>query len=190
MNPIIIMQVDLIEEQEFTFDNFDELKGYLKGKIIYSEDVNTHNKVKEILGLLGFRHESYPVTLGDVINNSQERITVVDNDFFTVYFKDELIKDEDIDINAKELVEDYYKLKENLIYSIIPWPITVVEARNVTNLYLRKLTELSEKMIQEVEELGFTDENVECFFGKHGLKQARQLLDNYEIQYDNLKFIW
>ena len=30
MNPIIIIQADFIQEQEFTFDNFDELKGYLK----------------------------------------------------------------------------------------------------------------------------------------------------------------
>ena len=43
MNPIIIMQVDLIEEQEFTFDNFDELKGYLKGKTIYVRGIFTRS---------------------------------------------------------------------------------------------------------------------------------------------------
>lgn len=57
MNPIIIMQVDLIEEQEFTFDNFDELKGYLKGKTIYVREESLQ-EVRDILGLLGFRHEN------------------------------------------------------------------------------------------------------------------------------------
>ena len=183
MNPIIIMQVDLIEEQEFTFDNFDELKGYLKGKTIYSPNMENFYKVKEVLGLLGFRHEARWVEY----RSDDDRVIEVENDSYIANFAEHY---EDYDINGEELLEDYYKLKEALVYSIIPWPITVTEAREMTNYKLCKLNLFAEQMVDALEDLGLEDDSVEGLMNKNSIKSARQLIDNYEIQHDNLKFIW
>ena len=183
MNPIIIMQVDLIEEQEFTFDNFDELKGYLKGKTIYVREESLQ-EVRDILGLLGLDMKTNVEYREDT-----SRVIEVDNTTYTIDFSKNY---EDYDINGEELIEDYYKLKEELIYSIIPWPITISEAREMNNLKLSKIQALAETMVQIVHNLELTEDDmeVEWMFGKHGIKDAAQFLEDLNIQHDNLKYIW
>ena len=173
MNPIIIIQADFIQEQEFTFDNFDELKGYLKGKTIYVREESLQ-EVRDILGLLGFRHEKQMVEYRE----DTSRVIEVDNTTYTVDFS--------------KNYEDYYKLKEELIYSIIPWPITISEAREMNNLKLSKIQALAETMVQIVHNLELTEDDmeVEWMFGKHGIKDAAQFLEDLDIQHDNLKYIW
>lgn len=184
MNPIIIIQTDFIQEQEFTFDNFDELKGYLKGKTIYVREESLQ-EVKDILGLLGFRHEKQLVKY----DYDTSRIIEVDNTTYTVDFSKNY---EDYDINGEEFIEDYYKLKEELIYSIIPWPITISEAREMNNLKLSKIQALAETMVAVVHNLELTEDDmeVEWMFGRHGIKDAAQFLEDLDIQHDNLKYIW
>ena len=177
MNPIIIIQADFIQEQEFTFDNFDELKGYLKGKTIYVREESLQ-EVRNILGLLGFRHEK------QMVEYREDTSRVIEVDFSKNY--------EDYDIDGKELIEDYYKLKEELIYSIIPWPITISEAREMNNLKLSKIQALAETMVAVVHNLELTEDDmeVEWMFGRHGIKDAAQFLEDLDIQHDNLKYIW
>lgn len=184
MNPIIIIQTDFIQEQEFTFDNFDELKGYLKGKTIYMREESLQ-EVKDILGLLGFRHERQLVKY----DYDTSRIIKVDNTSYTVNFSKNY---EDYDIIGGELIEDYYKLKEELIYSIIPWPITCPEAREMNNLKLSRIQALAETMLQAVNNLQLTEDDmeIEWMFGRHGIKEAAQFLEDLDIQHDNLKYIW
>lgn len=184
MNPIIIIQTDFIQEQEFTFDNFDELKGYLKGKTIYVREESLQ-KVKDILGLLGLRHEKQMVEYRE----DTSRVIEVDNTTYTVDFSKNY---EDYDIDGEELIEDYYKLKEELIYSIIPWPITISEAREMNNLKLSKIQALAETMVAVVHNLELTEDDmeVEWMFGRHGIKDAAQFLEDLDIQHDNLKYIW
>ena len=173
MNPIIIIQADFIQEQEFTFDNFDELKGYLKGKTIYVREESLQ-EVRNILGLLGFRHEKQMVEYRE----DTSRVIEVDNTTYTVDFSKNY---EDYDIDGKEL-----------IYSIIPWPITISEAREMNNLKLSKIQALAETMVAVVHNLELTEDDmeVEWMFGRHGIKDAAQFLEDLDIQHDNLKYIW
>ena len=166
---------------EFTFKNFDELAGFLKGRVIEtnSSDLQT---IEEILGLLGFRQEKmYHIAI-----DTDLRMIQVYDDYFQVFYSVESAET----VNGHTLIEDYYKLKEDLIYSIIPWPITISEAREMTNLKLSRIKKLAETMLQVVNNLELTEDDMEWLFGRYGLKEASQFLEDLDIQHDNLKFIW
>lgn len=175
------MPTDFIDEQKITFDNFDELKGYLKGKTIYSPTIENFNKVKDVLGLLGFEHEARWVPCRE----DQDRVIEVEN---TSFMADFATNYEEYDVDGDELLEDYYILKEALVYAIMPWPITIAEARQMDNLRLSRMQALATTMLRAANTL--QSEEVEWLLGKHALENAEQLLENMEIQRPNLKFIW
>lgn len=188
MEQIII--INTIEEQEFTFNNFDELRGYLKGKILKSTNLEIHEEAIKILKALGFNHVMRCVPLGSEYPSDKRIIEISDRDFF-VFIPEELDDcDYECDDFSTELIKDYYDLKEKLMASILPWPLTRDELRSMTLEHLNKLRIFAEEMLDRAESLDLDEEMLEGFFGKYGMEEARQLVDNYEIQLDNLKYIW
>lgn len=186
MEQIII--INTVEEQEFTFNNFDELRGYLKGKILKSTNPGIHEEAVEILKALGFNHVVRCVPIGSEYPSDKRIIEISDRDFF-VFIPEEL-DDYECDDFSTELIKDYYDLKEKLMASILPWLLTRDELRSMTLEHLNKLRIFAEEMLDRAESLDLDEEMLEGFFGKYGMEQARQLVDNYEIQLDNLKYIW
>lgn len=189
---IIIFNLIEEQEQEFTFNNFDELKGYLKGKIIYCHNLDIFDDVVKVLEVLGFERKKRRI-FNDIFNAADDdRLIEVGNTDFRTFLTNEFpdSADIDIEIDGVELLIDYYNLKEKLISSIIPWPLTTSELRSMTLNHLNKLCIFAEDILDRAESLDLDEEMLEGFFGKYGMKEARQLVDNYEIQLDNLKYIW
>ena len=62
----------------------------------------------------------------------------------------------------------------------------------MNNLKLSKIQALAETIVQVVHNLELTEDDmeVEWMFGKHGIKDAAQFLEDLDIQHDNLKYIW
>lgn len=184
---IIIYGVNFIEEEEFTFNNFDELKGYLKGKKMYVENAEQCQQVCDILKLLGFTHMRRIISLQQMLENSSERLITINNSDFTVDFTD---NDSEAEIYGEDLIEDYNILKVNLIFSIIPWPITCEEAKEMTVFRLGKMNVFCSDMLKRLEELNFSDKDLEIFIDKNAIDKAKEFIENYEIQIDNLRYIW
>lgn len=187
MEQIII--INTVEEQEFTFNNFDELRGYLKGKILKSTNPGIHEEAVEILKALGFNHVVRCIPLKSKYSN-ERIIEINDKDFFVIIPEELDDYNYGYDDFSTELIKDYYDLKEKLMASILPWPLTRNELRSMTLEHLNKLRIFAEEMLDRAESLDLDEEMLEGFFGKYGMEEARQLVDNYEIQLDNLKYIW
>ena len=176
--------------RDFSFNNFDELKGFLKGKTIIVD--KNLPRCKQILSVLGFAHSPRLVSLTEYcsnLENFEEYMIIIANDTFEIYLADELPSNTK-GIYVDDIVEAYFELKEDLIYSIIPYPITIEEARGITLEKLNKLNIFCSEMLDRIESLDLDEEDVEAFIGSHGIDIARDMVDNYEIQLDNLKFIW
>lgn len=166
----------------FTFNNFDELKGFLKGKSIVADNDQDNKVLLEILKNLGFKHIQQLVEIPEWA--TEARIFYIDDlDFTREFFK----KYQIADLEGSEVIEEYYQLKEQLIYSIIPYPITITEAREMTAEKLAAICGFSEDLLDKIESWDLDDEDVQIFL--HNVNQVRTLVDNYEIQYDNLKYI-
>lgn len=166
----------------FTFNNFDELKGFLKGKSIVANNKRDSEALLEILKKLEFKHEPKLVEIPEWA--SESRIFYInDTDFTRDFFK----KYQVADLDGYEVIEEYYQLKEQLIYSIIPYPITIAEARNMSAGKLSAICGFSEDLLDKIESWDLDDKDVEALLAD--VNQVRTIVDNYEIQSDNLKYI-
>ena len=161
------------ERENFTFNNFDELKGFLKGKTILVATASDAVKLNKVLQNLEFVHIPQLVLIAD--NRNKIVYKVSDTSFTREYYED--------------VIEEYLNLKEQLVYSILPYPITILEARNMTLAKLNSLYEFASDILDKIPAYDLDDSDVDFLFGQYGLNTARTVVDNYEIQIDNIKYL-
>jgi hypothetical protein len=173
------------ERENFTFNNFDELKGFLKGKTILVATASDAVKLNKVLQNLEFVHIPQLVLIAD--NRNKIVYKVSDTSFTREYYEN--IDTPNIDLIGEDVIEEYLNLKEQLVYSILPYPITILEARNMTLAKLNSLYEFASDILDKIPAYDLDDSDVDFLFGQYGLNTARTVVDNYEIQIDNIKYL-
>lgn len=173
------------ERENFTFNNFDELKGFLKGKTILVATASDAVKLNKVLQNLEFVHIPQLVLIAD--NRNKIVYKVSDTSFTREYYEN--IDTPNIDLIGEDVIEEYLNLKEQLVYSILPYPITILEARNMTRERLFAIYRFSNDLIDKITASDLDDLSVKDILGDFGVSKAQMIIDNYEIQEDNLKYI-
>lgn len=177
-------------EKSFTFNNFDELKGFLKDKYILVSSEEENEKLYSILKILEFNHELQRVPIPE--HEEDERIkifSIEDTDFTRDFACNVNVLENKFVLSGEDIIEEYFQLKEQLIYSIIPYPITISEARNMTRERLFAIYRFSNDLIDKITASDLDDLSVKGILGDFGISKAQMIIDNYEIQEDNLKYI-
>lgn len=177
-------------EKSFTFNNFDELKGFLKDKYILVSSEEENERLYSILKILEFNHELQRVPIPE--HEEDERIkifSVEDTDFTRDFACNVNVLENKFVLSGEDVIEEYFQLKEQLIYSIIPYPITISEARNMTRERLFAIYRFSNDLIDKITASDLDDLSVKGILGDFGISKAQMIIDNYEIQEDNLKYI-
>lgn len=177
-------------EKSFTFNNFDELKGFLKDKYILVSSEEENEKLYSILKILEFNHELQRVPIPE--HEEDERIkifSIEDTDFTRDFACNVNVLENKFVLSGEDVIEEYFQLKEQLIYSIIPYPITISEARNMTRERLFAIYRFSNDLIDKITASDLDDLSVKGILGDFGISKAQMIIDNYEIQEDNLKYI-
>lgn len=177
-------------EKSFTFNNFDELKGFLKDKYILVSSEEENERLYSILKILEFNHELQRVPIPE--HKEDERIkifSVEDTDFTRDFACNVNVLENKFVLSGEDVIEEYFQLKEQLVYSIIPYPITISEARNMTRERLSAIYRFSNDLIDKITASDLDDLSVKGILGDFGVSKAQMIIDNYEIQEDNLKYI-
>lgn len=177
-------------EKSFTFNNFDELKGFLKDKYILASSEEENEKLYSILKILEFNHELQRVPIPE--HEEDERIkifSIEDTDFTRDFACNVNVLENKFVLSGEDVIEEYFQLKEQLVYSIIPYPITISEARNMTRERLFAIYRFSNDLIDKITASDLDDLSVKDILGDFGVSKAQMIIDNYEIQEDNLKYI-
>lgn len=177
-------------EKSFTFNNFDELKGFLKDKYILVSSEEENEKLYSILKILEFNHELQRVPIPE--HEEDERIkifSIEDTDFTRDFACNVNVLENKFVLSGEDVIEEYFQLKEQLVYSIIPYPITISEARNMTRERLSAIYRFSNDLIDKITASDLDDLSVKGILGDFGVSKAQMIIDNYEIQEDNLKYI-
>jgi hypothetical protein len=187
---IPIKMNDIAARENFSFNNFDELRGFLKGKIVVASEEQTE-KVGLVLDTLGFDHRMRTIPIGAFLNRSQGLIYQIADESYQVYIMDEANKiNGETLIPASDLIEMYFSLKCDLIAAILPYPVSYKDAEEMTREYLDRLEIFASTLLDSVEALDLDESSVDDLLGYLATKNAQEFLDNYEIQQDNLKYIW
>lgn len=190
MNNLIPLKTNNTERENFSFNNFDELRGFLKGKIVVASEEQAE-KTGLILDTLGFDHKLRSIPIGDFLCRSEGLVYKIEDESYRVYIMDEAIKVKgEMLIPASDLIEMYLSLKCDLIASILPYPISYKDVEEMTREYLDRLEIFASTILDSVEALDLDESSADDLLGYLATKNAQEFLDNYEIQQDNLKYIW
>lgn len=168
--PIIITSI-MDEQKEFTFNNFYELKGFLKGSIILLQNFKEDIELEEVLLHLGFNRDS-----------GRGKICVVENNSY--YATNEIAS---FDLLAKDVIEEYNNIKDKLLASIFPWPVPQKVLRSLTLKNLDDIYTMSELIVRKMDKL--KESGLDIYFGEIDVEGYRQMNMNFETHREHLFFV-
>lgn len=184
MNKPIIIEARVTEQKAYTFNNFYELKGFLKGCKLLVDHEDLHD-IHEILFVLGFQK-------GDDGRCCETDIAYIVEISDTDYIYDGISSVLNIEHNftGKDVINEYRELKAKLLAAIIPWPTPDEYLKRLTLSDLNSLVVMADTIIDKKDYMKMEEKGLwNVFFGEIDIEGYRQLQENYVIQMENLKFL-
>lgn len=184
MNKPIIIEARVTEQKAYTFNNFYELKGFLKGCKILVDHEDLHD-MHEILFLLGFgKGRGGKCCATDIAYI----VEISDTDY--VYDGISSVLNIEHNFTGKDVINEYRELKAKLLAAIIPWPTPDEYLKRLTLSDLNSLVVMADTIIDKKDYMKMEEKGLwNAFFGEIDIEGYRQLQENYVIQMENLKFL-